>query len=687
MSEETRRLKDIVTTIESGRANLSTDQTFVLSAEDTSTGAVKGTNITGNGAELRVHTVKAIVNQSTGDVTYPSHRFGNASINELTIASGIDDGIHRNGFNGNIYDVLAKSDFVFDNITKVATFSFTDETDVDVTVNNKRILIPDGSDLLSADPIDETYTGWYQYYFDSNGQLSAIKGGLIIPSFFFASCLVTSLYHSQANKGIPSSLNYPGAEISMIWQTHGAGSIDWRAPHHQTERSKISLYSAETTTTSTTLVPTSVLSVSTGRVLDEDIDTAIIAVDGVTGVWPVYYHNDVVDNIPLAHRGEKTLVNLQQPYVTSLEAGIVGGDSNVIWSDITYTDELITGAVTTRVDDNHFVLAHILVGCGILASGIVFTGQNEYSSLENARDNVYHDLDSAYFGDEILHEAVHVSAVILDHLGNIMPINDDGLMIIDIREFVIKQTLGSSGDLLVADGAGAHIATKSPSISNLEISDVLKILSFAGRTGNVLITGPDGTISSTKIFGTGTGAGEYDADEISGSITITNGNETDTDSIGLSHTMSADLASGIISYSINTEVYSGSDGVIVEIYKDAVLFDEALFVGEWGTSVILSKSITIGVTAISTVFEIKLCAFKKFQTVIVNSGALNIIGAIVGSPSGAFFIEATNGYGEGLHTFEGVKTTGQVIHESLPISASGLSIGQLWNDSGTVKVV
>lgn len=683
----TQRIIEIGSTLDNARANLTARQTFMLTAADSETGAIAGNFASGDGTDILLYAVQAKVNQSSGTVEFPPLKLGEVTTPKITATEDTDIGTYKNGFSGDINTFDGRIEFNFDNTTRIASVSFNDQSDFDFWVKGKRFIIPDGDPRLTAPAITYGYDGWLVFYFDDDGQFK-FAGGDLFSTFFITKCVVVASYYSPTNKGIPSSLNYDGAEIASTWQYHGADSIDWRVNHHLTERSKITLGSFIPSTTSTGSVPTSIVNMSSGIVCDEDIILAYSAFDGstsvITSTWPVYYYDGLNTNgRPSVHRGEKTTLNYNQIYVTDTEAGVVGAVGNIIYTDVTYDGGgNVTNTEVKSVPDNYFVLYHFIVSCGVFAHNAIIAGQEIYISREEALRNLNTDIGNYYVSSELLSESVHVFSVLLDHSGNIVPVNDDGLMYADVREECERTTIGADGQILVANGSGKHYETSAIEVDSSIIRNTFQLENLAGNENYVLFLTNTGIVGAFDIFGQTVGGGSYDVEETCGSTILTNGNETDTKDIGLSHSLSSDITRVFIDYSLNVDIFSSTDGLKVEVYKNAALIDSIVFSGVWGEGVVFERTISPGNLLSTDVITVKACPNKKFQSCTINSGTLHTTGVTgTGTGSTAYFIEAINGFGQNT-TLNGTPKMPE-----LPTSTVGLATGDLWNDSGIVKVI
>lgn len=694
MAVENRRIQEIESTIINARQNMEVPQTFLLSEDDTTSGGKEGTLASGDLTKIKTYAVEAETDVASGTVTHPPVEFGAITAPSITTESlstetieftkGISDGKFKNGFNGKQEDIAAKFSFEFSELDSSATLSYTDGSDIDVYVANERFAIPDGDPRLDVPALTEG-DGWYTYYIDTDGQLKASKS--MIEALFPYKCLVMSVYYSTTDLGIPGGDGYGilGHSISQLYQHHGAANYEWRLNHHYTEKSEIVPGSFELSTDSTILAATSNLGVGVGTLFDEDISRTYPAVDMSTGLWVSYYYEgiDAVDNLPISKRGYKTVLNLTQLFVTSAEAGIAGGDTNIVYSEIVQTAGTYTTVEPRRVDDDHYTLGHVFIGMGPLVSNVIISGQNQYESLEIARSDMKTDLTSTYGATEVLSDTVMIGTVIFDHSGNIMPINDDGLMIVDLRQGENEGIFGSSSEVVIPDGLGSSITSTDISLKQITTSENLVLEQLGGLPGQMLVLGANGSLTNIDLFGVSAATLEtyLGTDQNIVQSTISNGSTVVYATLGIEHEFTRDVNTVIVSYEILATFWRSSRGLNIRIEENGVpLTTLDRTYTNYGNSSVISGTFSIGNQLSGTKYEIFATANRKNQSVIIEQSELSISGS-TGSSSTALFIETNNGIGTGTTLLENLQLT------NLQEGSAGLALNTVYKDAGTLKIV
>jgi len=616
----------------------------------------------------------------SGNIEYMSNTFG-----DTTIKGDIDDGMPRNGFNGNMSDVNAHATFTFNNDTRIGVFAFDDARDTDVTCDNTRLIIPDGDARLTCAAIPQA-NGWYTFYFESNGQLTAAIDPDL--SVFTTKCLVATVYYSTTNTGIPAG-THTGAEIAIFKQWHGSASVDWRGNHHNTEGTKIGCCDDfEVTTTSTEGSPTSIINMKAGTVWDEDIGTYYAAINGSTGVWVCFYYEGFADGQLIVKRGTKTTGNLSDPFVLATDAGVSGATTgNIIYNTISYgSNGAPNGATVGEVQDGQYVLAHILTANGTLANNTIVVGQNLYNSITEAREQSSVEVNKVVAAAEIVSEAKHVATVILDNTGSIVPFNNDGLMVADVRERKDKIVFGGTNEVVIPNGDGYLRSTRDISLANITTEDSTTLSHLSDSAGEFAFIGADGIIGSFDLLGSSEPGGSVTTTNTRATVFTTTGSNPPAYQEILSVTVPSGHISSSFTYSIDSFLYSSTKGMWVQTLINGVQYDEELFDGVYsgGTAINISKTIAGGALAAGNIVSVKIKTNKNWQTCTAEVGSfLSVIGQTAASAGDSHFILSENGVGTGTHVFDQIGIGNDSAVYDLDILSSGNARIQIATSNST----
>jgi hypothetical protein len=387
---------------------------------------------------------------------------------------------------------------------------------------------------------------------------------------------------------------------------------------------------------------------------DEDISRTYSAVDGTTDPWVCYYYDGITGSAPNAHRGYKDAGNLSQIYVTSAEAGLPGGDTNIIYSEVTVDGSGVpTGATATRVEDGFYTSANIFVGMGPLISNVIVMGQKTYNNLSEARDNLEEDVRALYVSTTLLSEAVLVGSVILDHTGNIMPINNDGLMVADQRECEDNIVFGGSDEVVVPDGDGNLRSTRSLVLGSIETIDSTKLTHLSSNEGEFPFIGAGGTIGAFDLLGA-SGSTEETIDTLALDHVYVG---TAYEEV-LSVTVPSNYLSSNFTYSLDLNLPNNTQGISVKTLINSVEYDTEVFNSSFGNGINVLKSISDGALTAADVVSVEVQAVNTAKTFTVLAGSfLDVDGQLEASAADAYFVLKADGIGTGTHTFDNIVLT------------------------------